>query len=75
MSKTESDSREGVDVRCAADLLQTDFEKLIRLFDRQLAAASSADPATLEQIKEARLAAVRGLELSQQLTRLLQTGA
>ena len=68
-----SDSRDRVDAQGAATSLQTDFAKLIRVFDRQLATPAQNDDATRRQIAEARLAAARGLELSQRLTRLLQT--
>jgi hypothetical protein len=69
-----SDSRDRVDAHSAADSLRTDFEKLIEVFDRQLATPSQTDAAIRTQITEARLAAQRGLELTQRLARLLGTG-
>ena len=66
-----SDGRDRVDALGAASSLQTDFEILIQVFDRQLAKHSQTGDSTAMQIAEARLAAARGLELSQRLARLL----
>ena len=71
MNKNEFVIRDRDDAHSAADSLRTDFEKLIGIFERQLAAFCEPDAGTRRQIEEARTPAARGLELSRQLTRLL----
>lgn len=73
MDKVASQSGNQADPSGAAASLQDDFEKLVEIFERELAKIR-ADEESHPHLAEARAAAVRGLELSKQLAGLLLQG-
>lgn len=73
MDKVASQSSNQVDPHSAAASLQDDFEKLVRIFERELAKIR-VDAKARPHLTEAKDAAERGLELSKQLAGLLLQG-
>jgi hypothetical protein len=72
MEMLASEDPTEIDISSTAECIRADFEVLIRIFDVQLADHPRADAETRAHIAEARLAAERGLALSQQLARMIQ---
>ena len=76
MSKSRSSSRvavlEQVDVVSVARSLEEDFARLIALFDRELESRSASSSGARSRIADARSAAQRGFNVSQELSELLR---
>jgi hypothetical protein len=58
----------------AAKMVQRDFTALLRVLDKQLASLSAGESDRRSHIAEARIAAKRGLKLSEQLIEILDSG-
>lgn len=67
-----SDDWQAADAPVAAKSLQNDFNGLIEIFDRHLAALSPEDGMARKHISQARAAAERGLRLSRELVELVK---
>jgi hypothetical protein len=60
------------DAAFVAQSIQADFTDLVGIFDRQLDGLSNADDRIRSHITEARIAALRGLQLSGRLIEILE---